>query len=67
MKILIVLIMLGIAISLFTGLVGLIKDKPDSKRMVKALTWRIGLSLFLFVLLFVLFALGFIKPHGILG
>lgn len=64
-KFFIVLFLLFIFYSLGSGLVYLVRDKSDSKRVAKALTWRIGLSLLLFVLLFVAFGLGWIKPHGI--
>jgi hypothetical protein len=42
----------------------MIKDKGQSDRVVKALTWRIGLSVTLFLLLFILFATGVIEPHS---
>jgi hypothetical protein len=60
-----VIFLLVIFYSLGSGLVYLVRDKGDSDRVVKALTWRIGLSLLLFFLLFVAFALGWIKPHGV--
>ena len=41
-------------------------DPDKSQRMAKALTWRIGLSVALFVLLLVCYALGWIQPKGIL-
>ena len=66
-KILIVLAMLGILFSLSTGLFYLISDKGDGKRTVKALTWRIGLSLTLFILLMIGFWTGIIAPHGVGG
>jgi hypothetical protein len=40
-------------------------DKNNSTRIVKALTWRIALSILLFVMLLVGFALGWITPHSI--
>lgn len=64
-KILIVVIFLGILISMGSALVFLIKDKGQSNRTLHALTWRIVISVALFVLLFVLWALGLINPHGI--
>ena len=64
-KILIVIIFLGILISMGSALVFLIKDKGQSNRTLHALTWRIVISVALFVLLFVLWALGLINPHGI--
>ena len=41
------------------------RDQGRSTRTVKALTWRIGLSLALFLLLFVSYYFGLIRPHGI--
>ena len=64
-KILIIAVMLVIVGSLASGLIFLVRDKGHSNRMVKALSWRIGLSIFLFVLLFIAFALGWISPHPI--
>lgn len=39
----------------------------DSKKMVKALTWRIGLSVLIFALLFFGAFLGWWHPHGLLA
>jgi len=51
--------------ALFAGLFFLVRDQGRSTRTVKALTWRIGLSLALFLLLFVSYYFGLIRPHGI--
>ena len=51
--------------SLFSGLFFLIRDQGRSKRTVKALTWRVALSLTLFLLLLAGYYFGLIKPHGI--
>jgi len=64
-KLLVLLIFVGILASLGSGLVFLIKDKGDSSRTVKALTVRIAVSAGLFALLFVLWGLGMIAPHGV--
>ncbi|ETO92590.1 twin transmembrane helix small protein [Legionella oakridgensis] len=61
----IILIMLIILAALASSLIFLVKDAGKSKRTVKALTWRIGLSLCLFIFLFLAFALGIISPHSI--
>ena len=42
-----------------------VRDEGKSQRTVKALTWRIALSLGLFLFLLIAFALGWISPHGI--
>ncbi len=65
-KIIVIAILLGIVISLGTAMIFLIRDRGSSTRMVKALTLRIGVSIALFILLFVMYALGFITPHGVM-
>lgn len=64
-KILIVVIFLGILASMGSALVFLIKDRGQSDRTLKALTVRIAISVALFVLLYVLWMLGLIAPHGV--
>ena len=59
----IILFLLGIFFSLGSAFFYLIRDKGDSTRTIKALTWRIGLSFLLFVLLLIAFALGWIVPN----
>lgn len=64
-KIIIVVIFLGIVVSMGSALVFLVKDKGQSNRTLKALTVRIVVSVALFALLFVLWGLGLINPHGV--
>jgi putative copper export protein len=67
-KAIIILFLLIILYSLGSALFYLVRDKKkDDTRVVMALTWRIGLSMLLFTLLFIAFALGWIQPHGIVG
>ena len=65
-KTIIVVLLLIILGSLASAAIFLIKDTGDSKRTVKALTWRIGLSVTLFVLLLFAGYMGWIQPHGAL-
>lgn len=39
--------------------------RPKTHRMVKALAWRVGLSIALFVLLLFSYLMGWIQPTGI--
>ena len=64
-KVLVIIVMLIILVALGSSLVFLIRDGGNSRRTVKALTWRIGLSLTLFLFLFLAFSMGWIKPHGV--
>lgn len=64
-KILIVAVMLVILGALISSLIFLIKDEGKTDRTVKALTWRILLSVSLFIFLLVSFYFRWLKPHGI--
>ena len=64
-KILVIAILLFILLSLSGGLFFLIKDKKKSNKMVTSLSFRVGLSIVLFFLLFYGFYSGLIHPHGI--
>ncbi len=64
-KAIIIIAMLIILYSLGSGLIFLVRDEGKTRRTVKALTWRIGLSLLLFLFLFLAFSMGWIKPHAV--
>ena len=64
-KLLIIAVLIAIVISLGMGLFHLVSDKGESDRMARALTWRIALSVVLFILLFIAWSQGLISPHGV--
>ncbi len=64
-KIIVIIILFGIVGGLGSALFYLVGDKGGSHRMLRALTVRISLSVGLFLLLMLLWALGVIQPHGI--
>jgi len=64
-KIVVILLLLTIVGSLGSSLFFMMRDRGKSDRTVRALTWRIGLSLLAFALLMVGAATGLITPHGI--
>jgi uncharacterized membrane protein len=66
-KTLAIIFFLFIIVSLGIALFHLVKgkDAEQSQKTVKALTYRIGLSVLLFILLFIAFATGLFQPHGI--
>jgi len=67
MKLVIVLLLGLILASLASSLFFLIRDPGDSDRAVRALSVRIGLSIAVFVLIGVAFALGWIEPRQVVG
>lgn len=61
----IIALLVFIFFSLGSALYYLMREPAQSTRVVKALSWRIGLSMVLFILLMVSFMLGWITPHSI--
>ncbi|MBC7984757.1 MAG: twin transmembrane helix small protein [Candidatus Obscuribacterales bacterium] len=61
----IIVCLLGIVGSLLAGLFHLVSDKGESKRMVRALTVRVVLSVALFVLLLVAWWQGWLFPRSL--
>jgi cytochrome c biogenesis factor len=66
-KIIVILAFILIIISLGSALLHLIRPKSEeeSEKTVKALTFRIVLSLVLFIFVFIMVATGLYKPQGI--
>ncbi len=66
LKAIVILMMAGILASLGSALLFLFRSpgSDNNRRMALALTWRIGLSLALFVLLMAGFYFGVISPNG---
>ncbi|MDD4885545.1 MAG: twin transmembrane helix small protein [Thiomonas sp.] len=65
MKILIPIAFLLIVGSLFSGLFFVMKDKGKSNRAVYALTFRVGFSVLLFLILILSYKMGWIHPHDV--
>lgn len=65
LKIIVIVMLALILASLFSALVFLFKDKGRGKRTAQALTWRIGLSITLFLMLMAGFHFGIIPPGGL--
>lgn len=64
-KILIVAVLLAILYNLGAGLYYMMVDKGTGSRTVNALTWRIGLSVGLILVVMFGIWMGWIQPHGI--
>ena len=61
----IVIFFIIIVYNLGAGLYYMMNDKGTTDRTVRALTWRIGLSVFLILLIIAGIYTGVIKPHGL--
>jgi hypothetical protein len=66
-KILVLVLLVGVLVSLFSGLFFMNRDQGNSRRMLTALTIRISLSVLLFLVLFLAWRTGAIQPHGLLS
>lgn len=64
-KLVIILFLLAILYSLASSFYFLIHDKGEGDRAVRRLSWRVGLSILLVVLLYAGFKLGIIEPRGV--
>lgn len=64
-KIVVILLFFLIFFALGSALYFLVSDKSNSDRIVRALTWRIALSILLFIFLFFAFSMGWIAPHSL--
>jgi succinate dehydrogenase/fumarate reductase cytochrome b subunit len=66
-KLFIIGVMVVILWNLGAGLYYMMVDKGKTDRTVKSLSWRIGLSVVLILLVIAGIYTGVIKPHGIQG
>jgi hypothetical protein len=64
-KLIVIFMLIAIVFSLGSALFHLSRGKGDSAKLVKSLTWRIGLSVVLFLLLLVAYWTGLMQPHGL--
>lgn len=63
-KLIIILFLVVILYSLASSFFFLVRDKGQGDRTVQRLTWRVGLSLLLFLLLWGAYTLGWIEPNS---
>ncbi len=57
--------LIAIVASLGSAAVFMLRGRGDSRRMARALAWRVGLSVTLFVLLLAGYALGLFQPGNL--
>ena len=63
-KTVIIIFLLTILYTLGSSFYFMVKDKGEGDRTLKRLMWRIGLSILLLLLLYVMHLLGWIEPSG---
>ena len=65
LKVIVIALLVIILYCLGSAVVYLVRNDASPVKMAKALTWRISLSLLLFLLLILSFSLGWVQPHVI--
>jgi hypothetical protein len=63
-KAVVIIILLVILYTLGSSFLFMIKDKGEGSRALHRLMWRIGLSILLLAVLFVMFQMGWIESSG---
>ena len=63
-RLIVVAVLVTIVAFLGSALFQLSRRQGDSQKMLRALTWRVGLSVGLFLALLLLWRLGLIQPHA---
>ena len=61
-KAVIIIFLLIILYALGSSFFFMVKDKGEGDRMLKRLMWRVGLSIFLLLILYGMFLMGWIEP-----
>jgi hypothetical protein len=64
-KLVIVALLLGAIVSLFSGLYFMLRDSGNSRRTLRMLMLRVGFSVTMIVFLLVAAKLGWIHPHAL--
>lgn len=64
-KVLIIAAFLTILYTLASSFYFLVKDAGEGERTVRRLSWRVGLSIGLVLMLWLAFQLGWIEPQGV--
>ena len=64
-KVILIVLLLAIVASLFSGLFFLMRDESRERRVLTALKVRVGLSILLLIFLALAFSQGWLRPHGL--
>lgn len=64
-KVLALLLLAAAVFALFRGLTSMVKGESADGRTVRALAWRVGLSVVVFLFLILSMYMGWIKPHDV--
>lgn len=64
-KVVVLALLVASVVALFRALSAMMRGEGGEGKTVKALTWRIGLSIAIFLFLLLSMYMGWVKPHGV--
>lgn len=64
-KVLVLALLAASVVALFRALSAMMRGEGGEGKTVKALAWRIGLSIAIFLFLLLSMYMGWVKPHGV--
>jgi TRAP-type C4-dicarboxylate transport system permease large subunit len=64
-KVLVLLLIAASVVALFKGLASMVRGESADGRTVRALAWRVGFSLAVFLFLILSMYMGWLQPHDI--
>lgn len=64
-KVIVLLLLVAAAIALFSALTSMLKGDSGDGKTVRALAWRVGFSIAVFLLLVLSMMMGWVTPHGV--
>lgn len=64
-KLIVLVLLVAAVVSLFRALWSLVREEGGSRRTMRALAWRVGFSVAVFLLLLLSMYMGWIRPHDV--
>ena len=64
-KVVALLLLAAAVVALFSGLTSMVRGESADGRTVRALAWRVGLSLAAFLFLILSMVMGWVQPHDV--
>lgn len=64
-KVLVLVLLVAAVVSLFRALTSMMRDEGGEGKTVRALTWRIGFSVVIFLFLLLSMYIGWVTPHDV--
>lgn len=64
-KLIVMILLVAAVVSLFRALSSLVREQSGSRRTMRALAWRVGFSVAVFLLLLLSMYMGWVTPHDV--